>query len=391
MTLGRKSSLFGSLALAAMLLWGHRPLCAFNSSQIRILTNPDLDVIYHTLAHFNLPGDRFNLFSEDYIRRMGQAKRDLEVGATRLDREAAALERRYRQLPRLRFLIRAPFLADDLSSFKQALAMIDYDFRTRTVPAGAKGKRRKEPLMFGNSRRLIPVFRNHFQAPQERAFARQFAGCLEEEHSRFYMFYREARNEWDLQGVEWFTSFWKSRGMSMLEPWASKSGVKQFKVFLTPVMKGRGLGVPVEQDGDVLFHVLAPLPESRQEAIHSFFVVLHETARRSTDALVAFGGPSSSLEPGLPDGAAPGACRPGCRPPLSEGPIPQGPSVLSELLPETSARGGLRGRCPGASLRSTFPSGPGLQKTCGGIRGPAPLTRRGVCYRVLEDSDCQPG
>ena len=39
MTLGRKSSLFGSLALAAMLLWGHRPLCAFNSSQIRILTN----------------------------------------------------------------------------------------------------------------------------------------------------------------------------------------------------------------------------------------------------------------------------------------------------------------------------------------------------------------
>ena len=250
-------------------------------------------MIYHTLAHFNLPGDRFNLFSEDYIRRMGQAKRDLEVGATRLDREAAALERRYRQLPRLRFLIRAPFLADDLSSFKQALAMIDYDFRTRTVPAGAKGKRRKEPLMFGNSRRLIPVFRNHFQAPQERAFARQFAGCLEEEHSRFYMFYREARNEWDLQGVEWFTSFWKSRGMSMLEPWASKSGVKQFKVFLTPVMKGRGLGVPVEQDGDVLFHVLAPLPESRQEAIHSFFVVLHETARRSTDALVAFGGPSS--------------------------------------------------------------------------------------------------
>ena len=163
MTLGRKSSLFTSLALAAMLLWGHRPLSAFNSSQIRILTNPDLDVIYHTLAHFNLPGDRFNLFSQDYIRRMGQAKRDLEVGATRLDREAAALERRYRQLPRLRFLIRAPFLADDLSSFKQALAMIDYDFRTRTVPAGAKGKRRKEPLIFGNSRRLIPVFRNHFQ------------------------------------------------------------------------------------------------------------------------------------------------------------------------------------------------------------------------------------
>lgn len=292
MPIGKNSMLLGFLVLAAVLLAGHRPLFAVSSSQIRILTNPNLDVIYHTLAHFNLPGDRFNLFSEDYIRRMDQAKRDLEVGETRLDREAAALEQRYRQRPRLRFLIRAPFLADDLSSFKQALALIDYDFRTRTVPAGPKGRRRKEPLMFGNSRRLIPVFRNHFQAPQERAFAKQFAGCLEEEHFRFYMLYREARTEWDQQGVEWFTSFWKSRGMRILEPWASKSGVTQFKVFLSPVMKGKGLSVPVEQGGEVSFNVLAPLPESRREAMHSFFVLLHETARRSTDALAVFPGPS---------------------------------------------------------------------------------------------------
>ena len=309
MTLGNKSSLVASLALATVLLWGYRPLLAFNPSQIKILSDPNLDVIYHTLAHFNLPGDPFNLFSEDYVRRMDQAKRDLEVGETRLDREAAALERRYRRRPRLRFLIRAPFLADDLSSFKQALALIDYDFRTRTVPVGPEGRRRKEPLMFGNSRRLIPVFRNHFQAPQEREFAKQFAGCLEEELSRFYMLYREARTEWDQQGVEWFTSFWKSRGMNILEPWASRSGVTQFKVFLTPVMKGRGLGVPVEQGGEVLFHVLTPLPESRREAMHSFFVVLHETARRSTDALAVFPGSSipsnrDSMESGVRKNAA---------------------------------------------------------------------------------------
>ena len=292
MPFGKSSIVLGFLALAAVLLAGHRPLAAFDSGRIRILTDPNLDVIYHTLAHFNLPGDRFNLFSEDYVRRMGQAKRDLEVGETRLDREAAALERRYRQRPRLRFLIRAPFLADDLSSFRQALALIDYDFRTRTVPAGPRGKRRKEPLMFGNSLRLIPVFRNHFQAPQERAFAKQFAECLQEEHSRFYMLYREARTEWDRQGVEWFTRFWKSKGRSILEPWAARSGATRFQVFLTPVMKGRGLGVPVEQDGQVLFHVLAPLPRSRREAMHSFFVLLHETARRSTDGLAVFPGPA---------------------------------------------------------------------------------------------------
>ena len=297
MTRARQPILFASLALAAVLLWGCRPLAAFDSSRIRILSDPNLDVIYHTLAHFNLQGDRFNLFSEEYVRRMEQAKQDLEVGETRLDREAAALEQHYRQRPRLRFLIRAPFLADDLSSFRQALALIDYDFRTRTIPVGPKGRRRKEPLMFGNSRRLIPVFRNHFQARQEREFAKRFAGCLEEEHSRFYMLYREARTEWDQQGVEWFTRFWKSRGMSILEAWASRSDVTRFKVFLTPVMKGRGLGVPVEQGDEVLFHVLTPLPESRQEAMHSFFVLLHETARRSTDALAVLTGSSSPSNP----------------------------------------------------------------------------------------------
>ncbi len=119
MSFRRDSALVVFLALAWMLLLGHSPLSAFNPNRIKILTNPDLDVIYHTLAHLNLPGDASNLFSMSYIRKVRQAKEDLEVGATRLDREAAALEQRYRQYPRLRFLKQAPFMADDLSSFKQ--------------------------------------------------------------------------------------------------------------------------------------------------------------------------------------------------------------------------------------------------------------------------------
>ena len=308
-TFRRDSALVLLLALAWILLPGHVPLSAFNPSRIKILTNPDLDVIYHTLAHLNLPGDASNLFSERYVRKVRQAKEDLEVGVTRLDREAAALGQRYRQYPRLHFLNRAPFMADDLSSFKQALAMIDYDFRTRTIPVGGKGERRKVPLMFGNSRRLIPLFRNRFQAPEERAFAKQFAGCLDEEHSRFYKYYREARLEWDQRGVELFTSFWKSQGLSMLGPWALHSGVSQFKVFLSPVMGRKGLGVPVVQGRDVLFHIVAPLPETRQEAIHAFFVVLHETTHRSTDNLVVSDATSNqpdlnSLMAGIRENAA---------------------------------------------------------------------------------------
>ncbi len=174
--------------------------------------------------------------------------------------------------------------------------MIDYDFRTQTIPGGGKGERRKKALMFANSRRLIPLFRNRFPAAEERAFAKQFAGCLEEEHSRFYKLYREARNEWDQRGLELFTNFWKSQGLSILGPWALKSGVKQFKVFLSPVMRRKGLGVPVVQGQDVLFHVVAPLPETHQEAIHAFFVVLHKTTHRSTDPLAVSDGSSGQAD-----------------------------------------------------------------------------------------------
>jgi hypothetical protein len=30
--------------------------------------NPDIDIVYHTLAHFNVPGDPSNLYSTDYAQ-----------------------------------------------------------------------------------------------------------------------------------------------------------------------------------------------------------------------------------------------------------------------------------------------------------------------------------
>lgn len=265
---------------------GNSASAAFDPNRIQILMNPDLDVIYHTLAHLNVPDDVLNLFSESYIKKIRQAKEDLEVGATLLDHELGVLQQRYREYPRLRFLNRAPFMADDLSSFKQALALIDYNDRTQTIPGFNKGKRGKKPLMFYNSQRLITLFRNKFPATEERAFAKQFASCLEDENFRFYKLYREARGEWDQLGMELFKGFWKRQGLSILWPWASNCGANQFKVFLSPVMNKNGRGVPIVKGQDLLFHVVVPLPTSQQEAMHAFFVLLHETIHRSTDDLV---------------------------------------------------------------------------------------------------------
>jgi len=265
---------------------GNSASAVFDPNRIQILMNPDLDVIYHTLAHLDLPDDVLNLFSESYIKEIRQAKEDLEVGATRLDHELAVLQQRYRKYPRLRFLNRAPFMADDLSSFKQALALIDYSNRTQTIGSPNKGQRGEKPLMFYNSQRLITLFRKKFPATEERAFAQQFASCLEEENSRFYKIYREARDEWDQQGMELFKGFWKRQGLRILWPWAANCGAKQFKIFLSPVMHKNGRGILVVKGQDLLFHVVVPLPTSQQEAMHSFFVLLHETIHQSTDDLV---------------------------------------------------------------------------------------------------------
>ena len=136
-----------------------------------------------------MPGDPSNLHSKDYIEHIGQAKRDLEVGPTKLDQFQAALEAKYRKLPGLRFLNLAPFMADDYASFKQALAMIDFNFRSEAEDSRETYEQRKArealaPLLFGNTRRLIPLFKNRFPDPAEHEFLKQFAECMDDERDR---------------------------------------------------------------------------------------------------------------------------------------------------------------------------------------------------------------
>lgn len=267
------------------------PTHSFNPKQIQISLNPDLDIVYHTLAHFAVPGDPSNLHSNAYIEQIHQGKKDLEVGPTKLDRFQAALEQSYRKLPGLRFLNLAPFMADDYASFKQALAMIDFNFRNEAEDSRETYEQRKArealaPLLFGNTRRLIPLFKNRFPEPAEHEFLKQFAESMDDERDHFYKPYREARTEVDQASLERFDQLWKSEGSKILEPWASRSGVNVFNIYLCPVMKRNGRGVPVNQAQRVLFHVVAPLPETQAESLHSMFVVLHETTHRLTDRLV---------------------------------------------------------------------------------------------------------
>jgi hypothetical protein len=282
-----------------VILSGEVSTHSFNPKGIEILTDPDLDIVYHTLAHFSLPGDASNLYSEEYLHHIRQAKRDLEVGQTKLDQAIGQLEPVYRQRPRLRFLNLARFMADDYASFKQALAMIDFNFRSETVDSRETYEQRKSrealaPLLFGNTRRLIPLFRNRFPDPVEHEFVKQFAECMDDERDRFYRHYREARAEVDQLGHERFQQFWTTEGAKILWPWALRSGVNVFNIYLCPVMKRNGRGIPVNQEQRVLFNVVAPLPESKEEALRSFFVVLHETTHRLTDSLVDSG-------PGVPE------------------------------------------------------------------------------------------
>jgi hypothetical protein len=267
------------------------PTHTFDPKQIQISLNPDLDIVYHTLAHFALPGDPSNLYSKDYIEQIRQAKKDLEVGHTKLDQLQAALETKFRKLPGLHFLNLAPFMADDYASFKQALAMIDFNFRNEAEDSRETYEERKAreavaPLLFGNTRRLIPLFKNRFPDPAEQEFLKQFAESMDDERDRFYKHYREARTEVDQASQERFERLWKSEGSSIVWPWASRSGVNVFNIYLCPVMKRNGRGVPVNQEQRVLFHVVAPLPETKTETQQALFVVLHETTHRLTDRLV---------------------------------------------------------------------------------------------------------
>src|SRR2546425_7489580 len=79
----------------AVMAWGQgspsdEPTHRFDPKQIQISLNPDLDIVYHTLAHFAVPEDPSNLYSKDYVEHIHQAKKDLEVGQTKLDQFQAA-------------------------------------------------------------------------------------------------------------------------------------------------------------------------------------------------------------------------------------------------------------------------------------------------------------
>jgi hypothetical protein len=267
------------------------PTHSFDSKEIQIFLNPDLDIVYHTLAHFAVPQDPSNLYSKEYIDEIQQAKKDLEVGQTKLDQVRTALEASYRKLPGLRFLNLAPFMADDYASFKQALTMIDFNFRNEAEDSRETYEQRKArealaPLLFGNTRRLIPQFKNRFPDPAEHEFLKQFAESMDDERDRFYKPYREARTEVDQASRERFDQLWKSEGSTIVEPWANRSGVNVFNIYLCPVMKRNGRGVPINQEQRVLFHVVAPLPETKAESLQALFVVLHETTHRLTDRIV---------------------------------------------------------------------------------------------------------
>jgi hypothetical protein len=174
-------------------------------------------------------------------------------------------------------------MADDYASFKQALLMIDYDVEkerpedSRETLELRRAQGKAVPLLFGNAKRLIPLFKKRFPEAAERQFVRQFAECMDDEQTQFYKQYREARSEADQQNFERFMKFWKMEGYGIIWPWAARSGVNTFNVFLSPVIRSNGRGVPVNQEQRVLFNVVAPLPETQDQIVGSLFVILHET------------------------------------------------------------------------------------------------------------------
>ncbi len=281
-----------SVTLPATLHSDQSSTRTFDPRDIQILMNPDIDIVYHTLAYFSVPGDPSNLFSSDYIQQIKKAKQSLETAETKLDQFSPQLEKMYREMPSLRFLNLAPFMADDYASLKQALSSIDFNFRSQTdedvreSPEDRKAKSGNTPILFGNSRRLIPLLKNRFPDPAEHQFLKQFAECMDDERTLFYKNYREVRTELDQQGYERFLKFWKVDGLKMLYPWAQKSNVNVFNIYLCPVIMRNGRGVPINQDQRVLFNIVAPLPENSSQAEQSFFIVLHETTHRLTDNLV---------------------------------------------------------------------------------------------------------
>jgi hypothetical protein len=261
-----------------------------SAAQVKIVNSLDVDIVYHCLAHLPLPGNPANLHSSSYQKQIQKAKQDLESGQTLLDQQAASLAASYQKFPHLEFLNLAPFMADDYASFKQAMQYIDLSEADLEEPDETLAQRRERdknrPLLFGNARRLIPLLQKRFPDPAERQFLKEFSACMEDEFNRFYRSYRESRQELDEAGLRLFQAFWETRGKKILEPWVERAQVTTLTLFLSPVMKSVGRGIPVIEGNNVWFNVVAPLPDSPDHALQSFFIVLHEILRRGTDPLV---------------------------------------------------------------------------------------------------------
>jgi hypothetical protein len=268
-----------------------------STAQVKIVNSLDVDIVYHCLSYFPLPGNPANLYSSSYQKQIQKAKMDLESGKTLLDQMASPLAETYRKFPRLEFLNLAPFMSDDYASFNQAMQYIDLTEADMEEPEESLSQRRERdknrPLLFGNAKRLIPMLQKRFPDPAEHRFLKEFSGCMEDEYNRFYRSYRESRQELDEAGLQHFQAYWEASGRKIMEPWVSRSNVTSFTVFLSPVMKSVGRGIPVNEGGNVWFNVVAPLPDSSEHALQSFFIVLHETIRRVTDPRVDASAPST--------------------------------------------------------------------------------------------------
>jgi hypothetical protein len=119
---------------------------------------------------------------------------------------------------------------------------------------------------------------------------------VEDEYNRFYRSYRESRQELDDAAFEVFSNYWHEQGLQMLSPWIEQSKMDAVTIYLCPVMKTVGRGVPVRQEGEIQLNIVAPLPENPEEARQSGFIILHETVRRVTDEWVETALPKDETE-----------------------------------------------------------------------------------------------
>ena len=82
----------------------------------------------------------------------------------------------------------------------------------------------------------------------------------------------------------------------MIRPWAARSGVNTFNVFLSPVISSNGRASSREPGTTGPFQRSGSLAETRDQVLGSLFVILHESTHRLTDGLVKEDSVASSAE-----------------------------------------------------------------------------------------------